>query len=635
MLPPVYRKIRFASRCVLLLFAAFVCQHLLSAQAPPSITKVDPPNWFADMPSPMLLIKGIGLEGATFTSSAAAARITRTMTSPNGHWAIVWIDTHSAHPGVCHFAAHTPAGSASFAYTLKPRRPSGEVASGFSAKDVLYLIMPDRFADGDPSNDQPPGSEGTYDRSNPQAYHGGDLRGVIDHLDYLQQLGVTAVWLTPILANDPRGTDYHGYGATDMYAVEPRLGTLAEYRELSDRLHRRHMKLVFDDVPNHVGPHHVWASDPPLPDWFHGTSAHHEENKYVFAPVTDPHASEATAEDALDGWFVNTLPDMNQQNPVVAQYETQNMIWWIEEGGIDGLRIDTFPYVQREFWQQYLGELTTLYPHLTEVGEVSIGDATVNAYFAGGRTLAGVDTHLTTPFDYPLYYTLLNVLVKGQPMSQLEEGLRLDWLYPHPEALVPFIGNHDQLRFLSQPNATPALLRLGFGLLMTLRGMPELYSGDEIGMLGGADPDNRRDFPGGFPGDKADTFTAAGRTAAQNAMHDWVAALGSLRAKTPALQGGRQQTLLAGDSSFVFVRMPGGSTSACGSGSEAGSVLVALNRDAAAHALTIPVAETALAGCTGLTPTLGDQGTGAAPSISSGAVTVSLPPFGFEVYALR
>ncbi len=628
--------LRFACCCAALLLA--FCQPLLPAQtAAPVIEKIDPPNWFAAMLDPMLLIRGSGLDKATFTSADPSIKITRSTSSPNGHWAMVWLDTHAARPGVFHFAAHTAAGSASFEYTLKPRRPADEVASGFSSKDVLYLIMPDRFADGDPSNDQPPGSEGTYDRSNPQAYHGGDLRGVINHLDYLQELGVTAVWLTPVVANNPKGTDYHGYGATDMYAVEPRLGTLAEYRELSDALHRRHMKLVFDDVPNHVGAQNIWASDPPMPDWFHGTAAHHEENKYVFGPVTDPNAPEAASLDALDGWFVNTLPDMNQQNPVVAQYETQNMIWWIEEGGVDGLRIDTFPYVQRDFWQQYLGTLRSLYPHLTSVGEVSTGDATVNAYFAGGRTLAGVDTHLTTPFDYPLYYTLLNVLVNGKPMSQLEEGLRLDWLYPHPEMLAPFIGNHDQVRFLSQPNATPALLRLGFGLLMTLRGMPELYSGDEIEMLGGADPDNRRDFPGGFPGDKANAFTAAGRTPDQAAMHDWVATLGMLRAKTPALQAGLQQTVLAGDSSFAFVRMAEGSSFACDASpnQSRGSVLVVLNRDPAAHALTIPVKETALAHCSRLHWIMGDKGATDAATVPADAVTLTLPPFGFEVYSLQ
>ena len=320
-------------------------------------------------------------------------------------------------------------------YALAARRADGP--QGFSSKDVLYLVMPDRFADGDAANNKVAGSPDA-DRNNPHAYHGGDLQGVIDHLDYLQAMGVTAVWLTPVLRNNPAGRDYHGYGATDMYAVEPRLGTLATYRKLAEELHRRHMKLVFDDVPNHVGPANVWVADPPAAEWFHGTKAQHLDNQYVFNPVTDPHAPVAASLDAEDGWFVNVLPDLNQQNPLVAQYLTENMIWWIEEAGIDGLRIDTFPYVQREFWQGYLGTLTTVYPRLTAIGEVTTPDPTVNAYFEGGRTLAGADTHLTTPFDYPMYYALVDVLLKGRPMSALEDNLRQDWLYPHPEALVPF-----------------------------------------------------------------------------------------------------------------------------------------------------------------------------------------------------
>jgi glycosidase len=605
----------------------------IAQSSAPTIARIDPPNWFAAMPDPMLLVQGTNLGSARFTASNKDVRVTRTTTSPNGHWAIVSLDTHAARPGSLHLIASTAAGSVSVDYLLKPRRPASEVATGLSPKDVLYLIMPDRFADGDPHNNEPKGSEGTYNRSIAHAYHGGDLRGIINHLDYLQQLGVTALWLTPILANDPKGTDYHGYGATDMYAVDPRLGTLAEYRELSDALHKRHMKLVFDDVPNHVGPNILWATDPPLPDWFHGTAAQHLDNKYLFHPTTDPHAAPGADHEALDGWFVNLLPDMNQQNPVVAQYETQNMIWWIEEGGIDGLRIDTFPYVQREFWQSYLGTLKSIYPNLTSVGEVSDGDPTVNAFYAGGRTIDGVDTHLETPFDYPLYYTLLDVLVKGKPMSALENTLRQDWLYPHPEVLVPFIGNHDQIRFMSLPNATPALLRLGYGLLLTLRGMPELYAGDEIAMQGGDDPDNRRDFPGGFPGDPADAFTPAGRTAGQAAIHDWVAALGSFRAHTPALQTGRQQTVLATDTAFAYVRIAPGSATACGHPSQ--SVLVAINRDPAAQSLTIPVNGTTLSGCTNLQATLGDAPKDSSISVQPSSIRIDLPPYGFAVYALR
>jgi neopullulanase len=600
-------------------------------QAKPLITKVDPPSWFAALPSPMLLLRGVGLCDATFTVSDPGIHVTRTVSSPNGHWAMLWLDTQAALAKTVRVTAHNSAGTAKFDYTLAPRRDLASGPTGFSSRDVLYLIMPDRFADGDPSNNHPAQSP-QFDRSNPHAYHGGNLKGVIDHLDYLQQLGVTAVWLTPILQNDPTRSDYHGYGATDMYAVEPRLGTLADYRRLADELHRRHMKLVFDDVPNHVGPGHVWVHDPPLPDWFHGSAAHHSDNKYIFGPITDPHAAPKASLDALDGWFVNTLPDMNQQNPVVAQYLTQNMMWWIEQVGIDGLRIDTFPYVQREFWQQYLGALAALYPRLTSTGEITTSDPTVNAYFAGGRTLAGVDTHLTTPFDYPLYYTLLDVLLKGKPMSQLEETLRQDWLYPSPQALVPFIGNHDQIRFLSQPGATPELLRLGFGLLMTLRGMPQLYAGDEIDMTGGEDPDNRRDFPGGFGGDEKNAFTAPGRGSEQAAMHDWVAALGILRAHTPALQTGLQQTVLTNNSSFAYVRTAATDGGACTS---IGSMLIVLNRDPTHQAISIPIDSTVLEGCSSLAPVLGNANDKSSQPISGRTLRLNLPPFGFEVYALR
>ena len=614
-----------------LMLAAASCA--IGQNAAPTITKIDPPNWFAAMPDPMLLIQGTNLSNAHFAASGDSVHISRTVTSPNGHWAMVYLDTHNANAGTLKLTASSPAGSVSADYLLKGRRPASEVATGFSPKDVLYLIMPDRFADGDLRNNEPKGSEGTYNRSIAHAYHGGDLRGIIKHLDYLQQLGITALWLTPVLANDPKGTDYHGYGATDMYAVDPRLGTLAEYRELSDALHKRHMKLVFDDVPNHVGPNIVWAKDPPLPDWFHGTAAQHLDNKYLFHPTTDPHAPEEADHDALDGWFVNSLPDMNQQNPAVAQYETQNMIWWIEEGGIDGLRIDTFPYVQREFWQGYLGTLKSLYPNLTSIGEVSDGDPTINAFYAGGRTVKGIDTHLETPFDYPLYYTLIDALLGRKPMTAIEETLRLDWLYPHPEVLVPFIGNHDQVRFMSQPNATPALLRLAFGLVMTLRGMPELYAGDEIAMAGGEDPDNRRDFPGGFPGDPSNAFLSTGRTPVQASTHDWVAALGSLRGRTTALQAGAQQTVLATDSTFAYVRISPDAATACGHAGQ--SVLIAVNRNPAPQALRIPVDGTTLAGCKELYPILGDVSSKTSIPVSASALRVDLPAFGFEVYTLQ
>ncbi len=308
----------------------------------------------------------------------------------------------------------------------------------------MYLIMTDRFADGDGSN-----NGAGYDRAKPRGWHGGNLRGIAQHLDYLQDLGVTTVWITPVYRNHG-DQSYHGYGATDMYAVDEHFGSLEDFKALADALHKRGMKLVLDTVPNHVGPAHVWVEDSPEPDWFHGTKGNHREAQGDFKPLTDPHAPWLTQRDVTEGWFANVLPDLNQENAAVAQYLTQNAVWWIEQAGLDGLRLDTFPYVGREFWRGFHAEIHSLYPRVRTVGEVFNPDATITSAFAGDVTRNGVDTGLDTPFDFPTYFGLRDVSLHGAPMSKLAEVLRLDALYPHPERLVPFEGNHDTRRFLSE-----------------------------------------------------------------------------------------------------------------------------------------------------------------------------------------
>ena len=533
--------------------------------APPVIDKVDPPNWWTDLPSPMLLIKGEHLTGARFSLEAKNVRITRSQISKNGHWAFLWLDSSHAFPETIYVHARTSAGDAKHEIVLQRRRPGNSGSAGFSSKDMMYLIMPDRFADGDRANDVPAGLSGSFDRSKPRAYHGGDLRGIEQHLDYLQQLGVTTVWVTPLYDNsgDRTGSFYHGYSATDMYAVDPHLGTLSDYKHLADALHARGMKLVLDTVPNHVGAKHPWATDEPTPDWFHGTVANHIAPSGNLSPVVDPHGNQRDRIPLLDGWFANTLPDLNQENPLVATYLIQNAVWWIETAGVDGLRLDTFPYVGRHFWHDFHAELHSLYPHLTTLGEVWDESPAIVSYFAGGAAHADspknqpIDTGLDTPFDFPMYIALRAVLVHGEPMTRLAKTLREDSLYPHPERLVPFEGNHDTKRFLSESGATPAELKLAFGLLATLRGMPEIYSGDEVAMDGGDDPDNRRDFPGGFPGDPQNAFTPAGRTPEQATMHDYVAGLFQYRQKHPALTTGDQQDLFVDNTALAFVRSKG------------------------------------------------------------------------------
>jgi len=601
--------------------------------AAPCVDKVDPPNWWPSLPSPMLLLHGDHLDGAKFSLSAKRISIAKSEVSPNGHYAFLWLDTAHAAPQKIEIRITSNSGSATAPFRLDRRTPAAH--SGFSATDVMYLIMTDRFADGDRSNDPEPSQ-----RSLPRGWHGGDFRGIEQHLDYLQQLGVTTLWTTPVYDNSSAAQAYHGYSATNLYNTDPRFGTLADLRSLSDALHRRGMKFVLDTVPNHVGAANPWAADPPTPDWFHGTRAHHTVARSAFETVIDPHATWAQRRDVTQGWFANVLPDMNTENPLVRQYLIQNVIWWVETTGADGLRYDTFPYVGRDFWHDLDSELQTLYPRLTTVGEVFNPNPVITSYFAGGVTHEGIDTGLGTPFDFPTYFALRAALshhdpiaggpVRRDDMTALEEVLRNDWLYPHPERLVTFIGNHDTVRFLSQPGVTVADLKLAFALLATLRGMPQIYSGDEIAMRGGEDPDNRHDFPGGFPGDSQNAFTIAGRTPEQAEVHDWVASLFQYRRNHPALATGEQQDLLYDDSAFVYVRTPDlHQGCAAGAGEH---FLIALNDSDQSRTLTLDTGHTALQNCTQFTATLG---VGATAHTAGSQLTLTLAPKQAVLYTAR
>jgi glycosidase len=397
-------------------------------------------------------------------------------------------------------------------------------------------------------------------------------------------------------------------------------------------------------VPNHIGPNHPWVNDEPAPDWFHGTKAHHLNAESNFNALIDPHAPNRDRTATLQGWFANVLPDMNTDDPTVALYLRQNAIWWIEETGADALRIDTFPYVNREFWHEFNGELKELYPQLTEVGEAFNGDPLIVSSFADGVTRAGVDTRLYTPFDFPTYFALRNVFAPGpaqpgfkaephtepgrlSPMSKLADVLAADSLYPHPERLVTFLGNHDTSRILTAVGSQDALVRVGFVYLFTTRGMPQVYSGDEIAMTGGGDPDNRHDFPGGFAG-SASAFTAETRTPQQQQMFAWVAQLASIRKKHEVLACGAEQVLAANDDWIVYLRDAAHAQAPCGpSKSSNERVVVALHRDEtpagdARSKLDVQLADTWLTGCT-LAPPLLASGTSSA-SIANGILHLEL-----------
>jgi neopullulanase len=538
----------------------------------PVVTKVEPPNWWLRLtPELMLLLNGRHLEANGVSCNLADLVVKRTQATAGGDYLFVWLKLGTglkSGTAVCRIT--TPTGAVSFELSLAARGQTIHRFQGLATADSMYLIMPDRFANGDPANDEPAEAPGSHDRAKGRAYHGGDLRGIHEHLDYLKDLGVTTLWLTPIVKNGAT-EDYHGYGAVDLYAVDPHLGTLRDYQELVAAAHQQGMKAVFDIVPNHVGPRHPWAARPPLPDWFHGTVKNHlnssapvnrtfygeppNQGHDLFEALVDPHAPARLWRNLTEGWFVDLLPDMNTENPVVAQYLLQNAIWWTESSGLDGFRVDTFPYVSREFWARWHAGLRRIYPRLTTIGEVFHPDASVTSFFAGGqRRYDGTDTGVSTLFDYPMYFALRDVLLNGAPAARITDVLRHDGLYPRPDQLVTFFGNHDVARFASAKGSSAATLKMAFGLTLTLRGIPELYYGDEIGMPGGGDPDNRRDFPGGWRQDTKNTFSATGRTREQQEVFLYVQTLLHLRQEHAALNGGRLWHLFSDENSYVFLR---------------------------------------------------------------------------------
>jgi glycosidase len=574
---------------------------------PLRVDKIDPPGWFAKFPKPMLLLHGTGLKDARLSLSDTSLSVERVEASANGHWLLVWLSASPVRPeqiGI-HLQATRSAASIDVPYVFAARKAVGATSggfAGFNSRDVLYLIMQDRFADGDRNNDgehatsAATSAEAASERARIRGWHGGDLRGVMDNLDYIQSLGVTAVWLTPLYANHEEGS-YHGYGATDLYAVDEHFGKMTDLQALSDALHARGMKLLLDVVPNHVGPKNPWVNDEPTPNWFHGTAAHHLNGATDFRALIDPHASDAARDATLHGWFADVLPDMNTDDATVARYLRQNTEWWVEQAGADGLRIDTFPYVNREFWADYTAELRALWPRITEVGEVFNADPVITSSFAQGVSRAGIDTGLWTPFDFPSYFALRNVFLKQAPMTELADVLAHDALYTHPERLVPFLGNHDVPRFA---NENAASMRLAFGVLFTMRGMPQLYAGDEIAMKGGEDPDNRRDFPGGFPGlageDAHSVFYAEQRTPMETEMLQWVKTLAHLHTSQLALGCGAEQVLYSAADTLVFLRDTSHAAMCTPLPGADKRILVAVHRGPSAN-VKVPVMQTWAAGC--------------------------------------
>lgn len=550
--------------------------------ASPRVTKVEPPGWWIGHTwNPVrILIEGRDLQGAGL-GSAAGIQAGQVLVSSNAHWAFVDLKIAAdAEPGLRSITLNTPSASTAFAFELLPKLSARAGGQGFSPDDVIYLAMTDRFANGDTMNDDPPVSPGLCDRSRPRHYHGGDFAGVTAHLPYLKDLGVTALWLTPWYDNvnhfnnlekytrdnqrsaaGVASTDYHGYGAVDFYGVEEHFGTAPGLVQLVSTAHKRGLKIIQDQVANHTGPYHRWTADSPTPTWYNGTVSNHLENTWQTWTIADPNAPADKLKSTLDGWFINILPDLNQNDPETATYLIQNSLWWIGQAGLDAVRQDTLPYVPRTHWSRWTAALKRQYPHLTVLGEMWDGNPKLVSFFQGGRkAFDGVDTGVDTLFDFPLCYAIRDVFARHQPATRLAETLAADTNYVNPRVLVTFLGLHDMPRFLNEKGADITALKLAFTFLLTARGTPLIYYGDEIAMRGGGDPDNRRDFPGGFPGDPQNAFEERSRTPEQATVFDHVHRLLQLRQKLEPLRSGDLKVVHASKDGFVCARKAGART---------------------------------------------------------------------------
>jgi neopullulanase len=598
------------------------------ALANPVVTKVEPPNWWADYSiNPVrLLIRGSGLAGAAVTT-APGLRASGVRVNAAGTYLFVDVTIpRTLGSGSYPLQLRTSHGRAVAPFTVDAPLSAAGRFQGFSPDDVIYLIMPDRFANGDPSNDDPAISHGLLDRGKGRFYHGGDLQGIIDHLGYFKSLGVTALWLTPVYDNTnvlnsrqaiggQPVTDYHGYGTIDYYGVEEHLGTLDLLRKLVDEAHEVGIKVIQDQVANHVSPYHPWVADPPEPTWFHGTASHHVNETWQIWAVPDPHVTAELRRGVLDGWFQDALPDMNQDDPEVARYEIQNAIWWVASAGFDGIRQDTLPYVARSFWGQWSAALKRQYPKLRAVGEAFDKDPAVTSFFQGGvKRFDNVDSAIDTVFDFPTYYAIRDVFARGNAIESIAQTFAQDRLYPNPRALVTFLGLHDVARFMNEPGATIDSLKLAFTFLLTARGTPMIYYGDEIGMRGGEDPDNRRDFPGGWKEDSRNAFDAPGRTQDETAVFDHVRKLTALRAKLEPLRRGDMIDLAVTKQTWVYARQNGKS-----------AAIVAINNSQ--EAVEIPIAfrgDREFQSQLGVTQNL---------LLSGGVGKIHLPAHSAEIYA--
>lgn len=548
---------------LLLLFFA-----LLSVSAKVKITRIDPTDWYVGMKDPtlQLMVYGEGIRDAEVSTDYPHARIDSLVRLDSPNYLLVYMNLEGAQPGEMRLQFKLNGSKLTERYVLHARAKAAEDHKGFSQADVLYLLMPDRFANGDTGNDVVKGMrDGLCDRSQPSLRHGGDLAGISRHLDYFTDLGVTALWFTPILENDApsfeqKSSSYHGYATTDYYRVDPRFGTNADYCALIRACHERGLKVVMDMIFNHCSSYHPWQQDSPSRDWFNHPG-YGLQTSYKLTPVLDPYAADVDREETTDGWFVASMPDLNQRNPHVMRYLVQNSIWWIETASIDGIRMDTYPYADRKAMAAWMKAIDTEYPYFNSVGETWVTEPAYTAAWQKDSRLSTENSYLKTVMDFAFFDRL--TLARDEETDDWWKGfnriynvLCYDYLYANPSSVLAFIENHDTDRFLADGQDTLAL-KQALALLLTINRIPQLYYGTEVLMNGTkqvTDGNVRRDFPGGFPGDTQNAFTKEGRTKEQQQMFQWLSKLLHWRQGNKLVTEGRQTQFIPVDGVYVVAR---------------------------------------------------------------------------------
>ena len=549
------------------LFLLFTFYFFSNLSAQNNSYKCYPTNWWVGMKwnKVQIMIHGNGIGNAdTFTINYPGVKLEKVNKVENKNYVFLDINiSPSAKTGMLKIKVKEKQSSFNIDFELKKKRVGNGTAfaQGVTSKDFIYLIMPDRFSNGDTTNDRIPGMrDQSLNRDSVYARHGGDLKGIENHLDYLKSLGITTLWLNPVIVNDMPNRTEHGYAFTDHYTIDPRIGGEKEYQKLIDELHAKNMKMIQDAVYNHVGSYHFTVLDLPMKDWLHQWPSYTNTN-FKDQVLFDPYASEKEKKKMSDGWFAKSMPDLNQENPYVANFLIQHALWTVEEFGIDGWRIDTYAYNDLDFMNRCNKALMDEFPKLTMFGETWVHGVINQSYFVQNKFNIPYKSNLQAPTDFQTLWAITDAMTKDfgwtDGINEMYTTLAQDFVYKDPMRNVIFLDNHDLSRFYSVVGEDELKYKAALAWLFTCRGIPEMYYGDEVGMTGFTSPNDgyvRKDFPGGWASDSVNKFTVAGRTPKEERIWSYIAKLANFRKNSSAITTGKMMQFAPEKGEYVFFR---------------------------------------------------------------------------------